>query len=268
MKQKSIIIQLIVTAILFLTIGFYVTSGQDIAAAEPPQSRGDDGTKTVIYYAPHADDEVLTYGIPIINDIRDGKNVVLVLLSQGEVSKALHNINRRLKKKITREEFAKARVREFHRAASILGVKAENQYDYKLKNMDFDHKELQHIILFFEKKYPHAIHKGMSIYDYHKDHADVGRALLTLKLQGKIQHYVTYASIYTDRLNKNRIPSHRISGRIIHLRTYSDALILDRAIQVYKDWDPENGWYACGYLSVPRQFKLLQYRKYTKETNY
>jgi LmbE family N-acetylglucosaminyl deacetylase len=244
---------------------FYITSDQGASAYTQTEHVE---SNTVIYYVPHADDEVLTFGVPIINDIRDGKNVILILLSQGEVSKALHNINQRLKKQITKEEFAKARVREFHRAATVLGVQPNHQYDFHLKNMNFDQSKLRNIIISFEKKYPNALHKGMSMNDYHKDHADVGRALLYLKSQGKIKRYVTYASIYTDRLNKNRIPQNRIKGEIIHLNVYSDALVLDRAIEVYKHWEPEKGWYACGYLSVPKQFKILQYRKYAKQTDY
>src|SRR3954452_21894294 len=35
--------------------------------------------KMVIYFSPHPDDEVLTFGIAILNDIRAGKMVYLVL---------------------------------------------------------------------------------------------------------------------------------------------------------------------------------------------
>lgn len=49
-----------------------------------------------IYFVPHPDDEVLTYSVPIENDLRAGKKVYLVLLTAGEDSIALRRINERV----------------------------------------------------------------------------------------------------------------------------------------------------------------------------
>lgn len=214
-----------------------------------------------VYYVPHADDEVLAYGVPILNDLRAGKEVVLVLLSHGDTSSAFKKINQKINPDLSRIEFGFARVKEFQCSCDQLGIPKENRLVFNLKGGHYDPEFIKQIALQFERISPNVVHKGMSEKDILSDHAITGKVLNELKAQGKIKHVVTYASLYMSRIH---IP--RLTGTKITLSHPEDAKIIDKAAEAYSRWDPKHGWYSVGRISVGNQFKSLIHDKYSIQT--
>jgi LmbE family N-acetylglucosaminyl deacetylase len=247
-------------------------------------------SNTVIYFDPHPDDEVLTFGVPILNDLSAGKQVYLVLMSAGEHSIAREVVNgrydresfrpwlagKRIYDKIhhryhnpaaegyqhfTVASFGEARIQEFIQASMALGVPSSHLAVYHLPNDHFTHAAVKRIMLDWIHRYPGATVKTMSAWDVHPDHAMLGRVLDELYKEGIVKNKENYASVATRlKFIHNRWP-------IIGLTHPQDQKILERAIAVYKTWDPKHGKFALGYISVPKQFDIVERHMISKRVS-
>ena len=87
--------------------------------------------KTVLYFSPHQDDEILSMGIAICNSVRNGQNVHVVLCTDGSKCKVriqmsdgkacdkhagTHTYH------LTEEELTETRDKEFRESCLALGV--------------------------------------------------------------------------------------------------------------------------------------------------
>jgi LmbE family N-acetylglucosaminyl deacetylase len=249
----------------------------------------------VIYFSPHADDEVLTFGIPILNDIRVGKKVYLVLMSSGSHSFARERLNgaydkesdhiklagKKLKDNLygvfhnpykehykdgwlTREKFGEARIREFYLSAAAFGIPRSQVQVFHLVNDHFVYRKVRRIFELYAKQFPDATFKTMSIKDVHPDHAMCGRVLDDLLKEHVIKHGVHYISITTDRIKKVKIPgSHKV-----YLANPADKKMFFKTMKAYNIWDPKHGYYAIGFHSTSIEFRLLRKQVYTKTAPY
>lgn len=259
-----------------------------VSTDETPQKFVDTSTPkpkpVAIYFVPHADDELLSMGADIVNHQRMGYDIQLVLASPGEHSGARFVVNgfREVwqgKKKVNNpifcqwhntyhsadelkdpdhyldtKEFGDARIREFYEVASRLGVPKENTHTYDLINGKFTEDGLRAIYDEFLSKYPHAIFRTMSPYDYHPDHAMMGKVLMKYEKEGKIKPIDTvyFLSIYKSRFTKyGKLPVKQLK---VGPMTKEESKRLQHAAEVYSLWEPEKGWLALGYHSVPQQF--------------
>jgi LmbE family N-acetylglucosaminyl deacetylase len=215
-----------------------------------------------IYIVPHPDDEVLTYSVPIENDLRAGKKVYLVLLTAGEGSSALKRINERVEPDLTVEQFAQARIHDFRIAAEKLGVPRSHQFVHRIKGTVIQVKQaqLKTLVIYYAKKFPNATFHGMSAVDVHPEHRMIGIVLNDLYRKGIIKQKRTYSSIYMARFSGKPLPA----GRDLFLNFFLDADKIDDALNVYETWDPDNGFYATGYYSVPAQFQAMHDEKKTR----
>jgi LmbE family N-acetylglucosaminyl deacetylase len=251
--------------------------------------------KMVIYFSPHPDDEVLTFGIPILNDLRAGKMVYLVLMSSGSHSFARERLNgaydkesdkrqlagKRLRDNIdgvfhnpykehykdgwlTREKFGEARIREFYLSAAAFGIPRSQVQVFHLANDHFVHSLVRRIFDLYAKEFPDATFVTMSVKDVHPDHSMCGRVLDELRKEHAIKHGINYISITTDRIKKVKIPG----SQKVYLTNPADKETLFKAIKAYNTWDPKHGFYAIGYHSVPDEFRLLRKQVYTKTAPY
>jgi LmbE family N-acetylglucosaminyl deacetylase len=263
---------------------------------QPQVPQKDDPSKNVvIYVSPHADDEVLTFGIPILNDIRAGKKVYLILMSSGNHSFAREVLNGAYDKEsdrsqlagkkvkdnlykvfhnpykehykdgwLTHKKFGEARIREFYLSAAAFGIPRSHVQVFDLVNDFFVYRQVQDILEMYAKRFPDATFKTMSIKDVHPDHAMCGRVLDDLLKKHVIKHGVNYISITTDRIKKVKIPR----SHIVYLANPKDKKTLLKAINAYNIWDPKHGYYAIGYHSVPIEFRMLMKHMYTKTAPY
>lgn len=236
----------------------------------------------VIYLTPHADDEVLTFGVPIRNDLARGYQVYVLLLSKGEKSIARDVVNGHFDHQsfhpymagqrqrcgfhqkvhipsaegympLDIESFGNARVREFFHATTALGVPKKNQFVYTLQNGHFGAKELKMIIRDWQKLFPNATFITMSEHDVQRDHAQVAKVVNEEYQQKVIRFKRNYASIAT-RMHKSWVNQYPKTPLI----DQQDQSYILKAIDVYKTWNPEKGFYALGYHSVASQFEYLK----------
>lgn len=243
--------------------------------------------KVAIYLVPHADDETLTFGIPILNDIHEGKKVFLVLLTDGVGSYARDIINGKSDKYsrkyhrsimcrihhvvhnpikehyqdhwITNAVMKRARNEEFIAASGALGI-PRNQLEFMAMEK-LTYGSVRSVLLQLKQYFPNATFKSMSPIDGHSQHALTGEVLAGMYANHELSHIQNnFGSIYTDRIKYgNRWP-----GRKFFLEDPQDAVKLLRAMYAYGDWDPKHGKYAIGYHSVYPQFAMLKRNMYTK----
>ncbi|WP_409252055.1 PIG-L family deacetylase [Bacillus sp. SCS-153A] len=205
---------------------------------------------TSVFYAPHADDEVLSLGPSILHQIDKGNEVAVVLLSHGEASQSFHAINEKLTTQglspLTREEFGKARVKEFRKAVKELGVKEENVFVYDLPDGQINKESVKEVMIEMNKKYPEARHHALSFNDPHSDHSASGEALLELTENNIIQSALFYLPIQEfENLTYNdhyKLPDN------LH-KDYVNSL------ESYYIWDPDSGFYSIGNISVESYFE-------------
>jgi N-acetylmuramoyl-L-alanine amidase len=248
----------------------------------------------VIYFVPHADDEVLTYSVDIRNMIAQGRPVYVVLTSTGEDSSArnvqngkfdheyinpLKNgvklycwwhrkyhdpvVEKYLHGHISMDEFADVRIKDFHRATEAIGIPKANIISNALRNPNFNSTNIEKIMVDYITKFPNADFKTMSKYDGHNQHALLGKTLEGLENKGVVSPLSTFyfVSMYTDRFSNIQIPYKKYK---VNLMNPSDSVYIKKGVKEYKDFIPTKGIYANGYHSVPTQFDSLERYMYTQ----
>ncbi len=268
-----------------------------VLTALPSSSNAvDASTNVVVYFVPHADDEVLSYGVPILNDMRAGKKVYLVLLSPGEDSQARVVVNGKTDEEVpppiktvycnwhkkyhnpvtenyqdthlTKIEFGQARIKEFLKVGKELGIPSTQLKTSIIPNDIFTYNSVKSIVLSYDRLFPNASFKGFSSVDYHPDHAMVGKVLNDLYKSKQINKPTTILSILTDR-HINTTYTVQVPGYKVYLTNSADKTKIVNSInRVYKAWDPTNGVYGLGYHSVPQQFDAIVNDTYSKITSY
>lgn len=209
-----------------------------------PQSPVEASEHPVIYYIPHPDDEVLSFGLSIFSHLQAGKDVHLVLLTNGEASRVKHKL------KMDDQEFADARNREFRMSAQKLGVPKENLHFMNYADGRVLQSEMEYVIGEFEAAYPGASHKAFSWTDPHPDHANSGKALKALADRGVVsdaRYHVKYQDV-------KRAPSRIIKTGY---KSYYQPFIV-AASRVYQLNNPVIGMYGIGYQSVPKSFQFIE----------
>jgi LmbE family N-acetylglucosaminyl deacetylase len=245
----------------------------------------------VVYFNPHADDEVLTFGIPILNDIKKRKKVYIVLISPGEDSiardvvnghydhESFHpnmagkpqwcNLHKRFHspslegyQPLTQLQFGRERVNEFIRASTLLGVPQSRLFYYKLQNGHFGYHHVRVIMKEWAAMFPNATFKTMSKRDVHIDHAVLGEVMNEFHQKGILRHTVHYGSIAT-------VMAHKVKTvKKVLLQNKQDSKKLNSAIDVYRVWNPKKHEFALGFHSVATQFEYIQKHMKAYQTIY
>ena len=197
----------------------------------------------VIYYIPHQDDEVITFGVSIHDHIVKGHDVHVVLLTDGANSAVRHQLN------LTAEEFSEARNREFDSAVDILGVDADHVEKLGYPDGSLQVEEVEEVIREYDERYPDASHKTFSYYDPHEDHANAGHALRNLMDEGVIEDGTFY-------FGNNFTPLEVEIKEDYYDDDYHDVIV--EASRAYKQEDIQNGMYGIGWKSVPEYFITLE----------
>lgn len=216
-----------------------------------------------IFFTPHQDDETIGMGASIIEDVRIGRPVYVVLFTNGAVSGALeilngakpctyhhtiHHFN------LSVQDFIDARNAEFIAACKVLGVHriyianlgAGYDESIGLKCMTYKFKEL---ILYFKNQNPNASNKIISgncdktpsglRSDAHRAGAIAMHQLYTAGKITDIRLYRDYVYYYSQK--------QRTAGWIKPVSTNFDMMLRQRACDEYKYFNPDEGRYAIGF---------------------
>ena len=239
--------------------------------------------RTMLYFAPHQDDELLSMGIDICRSLKHGDDVHVILCSDGSRSyvRGLLGNGKKCKKHegvhcydLSIEEFIQARDREFRDSCLSLGVPEENIHIPQIRATDgsVDVAFVEALMLeYLEKAGSDAIictispNNGPS---QHRDHKALGYAAANLLETGAVQQVrlfiepYQYAEITAD--------PQLLPAALETLTAQTE--VSDRiraAIGAYSLWDPDRNRYAVGYHSVTTQFddflKELNCRYFDKQ---
>ncbi len=225
-------------------------------------------SNTIIYFVPHQDDELLSMGVDICKSVSKGKDVHVVLCTDGSSSSVKNVLNngKQCNKhpgehiyKLSIEEFIKARDNEFIDSCKALGIKYCNIHipDERGKDGSLDLSVAVNIV----KKYLMQIDKNAIVCTIsqnngpkqHRDHKTLGKACENLQNKGIIRKLKLFIEPYHfDQIRDNAwmIP---VSPTVIS--SNSDALMkIKSAISSYSYWNPQEQRYAVGYHSVTNEF--------------
>ncbi len=237
-------------------------------------------TKQAVFYSPHPDDEVLSFG-PIASELLElGHELIFVLLTAGSTTVAIKLINGELSSPgngtrftfkgkhdpnnsgyapLTTIDIGKARTIEFKSAAAELGVKKGNTYTFDLLvENELPIASAKTVIQQMVTKYPDATHWGMSTLDTHPHHRAAGEALRIISTETAVRTaYVisrpTWDQIKTQINAKNPdVPNPTpFKPDISRMQKIRNAML------PYNAWNPVANSFAIGYASVPNQFEDL-----------
>jgi N-acetylmuramoyl-L-alanine amidase len=243
--------------------------------------------RPILYIVPHQDDEILSYGVDIRNELSRGRQVHLILLTRGEDSGSRDIVNGKYDNEsyysnlagkqvycqihqiyhnpirenyrggyLTTNEFANARTEEYYRALTALGVPVNKIHTEFIPLGQYYGTAIKVIIEKYLATYPNADVRTFSPIDYHNAHALLGKVVKGMENDRIIQRYQAkyFISIYTDRFSAVKKPMDIVLNRI---ENQGDYQYLKNAIATYKRFDPHNGYYAIGYHSVTSQFESL-----------
>jgi LmbE family N-acetylglucosaminyl deacetylase len=230
----------------------------------------------IVFYSPHQDDETLFMGQIIAHCVLAGREVHVVLCSNGNTSEARQEINGELLdtgwwkawhyparegyEPLSAAEFGLARTREFRNALAQLGVRPENIHlgraDYPQPTSETlpdsippswatallqtwaDH--------FVALGYPAVGHYTMYWGDPQADHAAMGTALVNLKTE--------QPALFTDcrwLVKPEQAVAAGAAAYVVPVGFAAQAKSMSRlAGKAYAAWAPEAGAYAAGYHSV------------------
>ena len=237
-------------------------------------------TKQVVFYAPHPDDELLSFGAIASEYVSLGYEVIYVLLSSGSTSTAIKLINGELNspgngtrfvyrgthnpasagyRPLTVEDIGRARVIEFKSSAGEMNVNPDHIYTYDLlKENELKVEDVTTAISTIADIYPQAMHWTMSTVDIHPHHRAVGEGLRIIAEQKQLLTAFTISRTTWESLAAERAKFNPNLPATYWFKPSADRMQRIRnAALPYNAWNPQAGSYAVGYTSVPKQFEEL-----------
>jgi len=224
--------------------------------------------KTMLYFAPHQDDELLSMGIHICNSVKNRHDVHVILCSDGSKS-AVRNTLKNGKAcskhegthdyELSVEEFIRARDKEFTDSCLALGVKRENIHIPTDRAVDgsVETAHVENLMRRYLESFGNdAVVCTLSPNNgtaQHRDHKAVGFAAEHLLNQGIVNEAYFFIEPYHIAQivdNAEDIPQDSAI-----LRASQDVeKHIRKAIDAYSYWNPDEGRFACGYHSVTNEF--------------
>lgn len=133
--------------------------------------------ETIMVFCSHADDEFIGMGGSLIKYAREGKNIIVVVFSYGELSNPL------LKKEI----LIKERVKEAKEIGKFIGCKETIFLGLRDMNLikDIERFNIKKKVKSLIKKYKPKKVFTHSIFDPHQDHRVVGRLIIDILKDSK-----------------------------------------------------------------------------------
>jgi LmbE family N-acetylglucosaminyl deacetylase len=237
-------------------------------------------TKQVVFYAPHPDDELLSFGVIASEYIALGYEVIYVLLTSGATSTAIKLINGELASPgngtrfvykgthnpaiagyapLTAEDIGRARVTEFKSSAGEMNVTPDRIHTFDLlKENELCAEDVVGAMLGIVALYPQAIHWTMSTIDIHPHHRAAGESLRLISEGTQLLTGYTISRTTWDALAAERAKAITALPATYFFKPVTDRMLRVRnAALPYNAWNPKAGSFAVGYASVPKQFEDL-----------
>jgi LmbE family N-acetylglucosaminyl deacetylase len=238
-------------------------------------------TKQVVFYSPHPDDELLSFG-PIAAEYQAlGYELIYVLITAGSTTVARRLINGELASPgngtrfvykgkrdpamsgyslLSEADVGKARTIEFKSAAAEMGVHPDKVTCLDiLENNTIPLISCQEIIQQTINKYPNAIHWSMSTLDVHPHHRSVGESLRLVTESSNTRKAFAISRVGWNQIMDQETAQNPSIPKIYHFKP--DASRMQRirnAALTYNAWNPAANSFAIGYASVPSQFEKLE----------
>ncbi|WP_028777311.1 PIG-L family deacetylase [Shimazuella kribbensis] len=253
--MKNIIVISIFILFCCFAIIFLYTSKKSALSSEK--------IEPAIFFIPHQDDETLSMGVAITQHLDAGRDVIIVLYTNGEGSVAqkilngqrksnwwgsIHDPNKEGYGYVNDQTFTQARTKEFMTALLQLGVKRENIHIRPLLPIP-NLKTVKQLILEYAYKYPNASYKAMSQHDSSLSHALSGQALVDLYHQ----HIISDIRLFVSRNDFTKLKNLGFTIKPNFFQAYR----IKKAALVYQTWNPKGGFFAIGYHSVASQFESM-----------
>ena len=222
------------------------------------------GKNKVLYFVPHQDDELLTMGIDICAAAANGKEVHVILCTDGSKSSIRKVLNNQKSCMLHQEkhtynlssgDFIAARDREFAESCLALGVLKENIHILPQRAVDgnLEVDFAQEVICYYLGNLGAQATVCTIYYDtgemQHRDHKALGVAARNLLQKGIIRRARFFREPYCED-----------TGQVIFFSKTANsecAKRINKAIQAYAKWQPDQGRYAIGYHSVQQNFEEL-----------
>ncbi|KUH38377.1 MULTISPECIES: PIG-L deacetylase family protein [Streptomyces] len=223
--------------------------------------------RPMIVYTPHQDDETLWGGIVIAHHVLAGRQVHLVLGSDGATSRMRHALNGEadngwwlsyhyperegIPAPLSEQQFAEARDRELLQAARQLGVPRDRVHlRVAERGPALTVADAERLILAYEAQYPGAGHWTTHWTDPDATHAALGTALRNLRLAG----HVTDARWLVRRSQITTVAGAVRYDAGTYTATATD--MARAAARCYAAWCPPES-YAIGAHSVPADVQAV-----------
>jgi LmbE family N-acetylglucosaminyl deacetylase len=237
-------------------------------------------TKQVVFYAPHPDDELLSFGVIASEYIALGYEVIYVLLTSGSTSTAIKLINGELASPgngtrfvykgthnpvtsgyapLSVEDIGRARVTEFKSSAGEMSVSPQRIHTFDLlKENELHAEDVVGAMLGIVALYPQAIHWTMSTIDIHPHHRAAGESLRLISEGTELLTGYTISRTTWDALAAERAKAVTSLPVTYFFKPVADRMQRVRnAALTYNAWNPQAGSFAIGYASVSKQFEDL-----------
>ncbi len=224
--------------------------------------------KTMLYFAPHQDDELLTMGVDICRSVRKGCEVHVILCTDGGKSNVRLWLNNGKDCpihpephhfEVSLEDFIRCRDQEFWGSCRALGVPESNIHLPENRDRDgsLSQKNAEDMI----RRYVSACSGEITVCTIspnngpkqHADHKTLGRAAENLLNKGEIPELKLFVEPYHYQdiaANPRLIPI----LPTIQKAEEEEAARIRQAVASYSHWDPSQGRYAVGYHSVNTAF--------------
>ncbi len=235
------------------------------------------GRKTILYFVPHQDDELLSMGADICNNVLRHNNVHVILCTDGSKSSVKDTLangkgcSRHPGKHdydLPVEDFIKARDSEFFDSCRAMGVPKINIHITRRRGVDGELTvaQAEDIMNFYLILYGRSSTVCTLSYtngrSQHMDHQTLGKAANNLLKRGKIQDLRFFVEPYHYEEiaeNARMIP---IEPTFVKASSRAQERI-KKAVESYSRWDPKKQRYAVGIHSVQKEFNDLLENMYS-----
>ncbi len=208
--------------------------------------------QTSVYVIPHQDDELISMVGGVTADVVAGRDVWVVKINRGDWSSAYDQLCQQKGYCLSRVEFGAARDRELVDSAVAMGVRADHVVlNHVIEQNPGYNDEVDRVVAGLVDRFGRdARFNAISFLDLHSSHAPVGYDY-KMRCEGE---GLSRCRWFQSPLYQ---PGSKIATKPVEapaaLWLPASSTVVTRAVNAYKKWDPANGRYAIGWLSVQNQ---------------